>query len=466
MRCAYCLLWCLLVAAMSAAQTPDGAIIGEWDWPEGILTVEPGGGFRHANGDGGSWRDLAGARTYQLVWDNGYIDRLVVSEDGEAITGNSNQGKTFTAHRRRAARSTVPAPVQGDGAQQQPPPPTAQRIGAGLREGPAPVQGQGAPQHHRHAASQSVPQAVVIVEGDAGVGSGFVTVLAGELVVVTNAHVIVGNRQIRLRSITGERIPFKDIRLGISKDLAVLPLYEWAGPVLAVQEGVARTVTIGTEIAAYGNSGGEGVVTQTVGQVSGIGPEKVEVTADIVGGNSGGPVVLAASGRVVAVATYVSMAEPTWVTSGTRFEEVRRFALRLDNLAATDLEVLDEAAYYADLERYSALRYRDRQAIAFLVAFAEQHRVRTASVEDGLLRELAVRLNRAMARAEEGRTTSSAQRLTECFDQLRDYLAAPLKSNPRRLRHGFIHRMYAEEAELNRTVLDAVDSVRRELRDF
>jgi hypothetical protein len=81
----------------------------------------------------------------------------------------------------------------------------------------------------------------------------------------------------------------------------------------------------------YGNSLGSGVATELKGRILGVGPEKIEVDAEFVRGNSGSP-ILDAQGQVIGVATYVTRTAPgtDWVADNTRFTLTRRFGLRLD----------------------------------------------------------------------------------------------------------------------------------------
>jgi formylglycine-generating enzyme required for sulfatase activity len=700
----------LSVHAAFAGPSPDSAIVGEWDWREGILTVAPGGKFTHANGDGGTWSTLPDPRTYQLAWDNSYVDRVVVSEDGRTIAGTNNHGRSFTAQRRGPAQGTAPPSAQVPGEPQQHTIAAAQSVAAtpapadgqpwtvpdlglelvwvapgGFEMGSNDGDGNEKPVHavqisrgywlgkyevtqaeyetmmgtnpskfrgarnpvesvtfdaamtfctkltgreqkagrlpegyeyrlpteaeweyaargsqasngYTYAGSntvdevawykdngggttrpvglkksnelglydmsgnvwdwcldgydesyyakspstdpvnlqagtghvgrggswgdvarivrstrrggsrpgiadgnlgfraclapaiatkqptapvlgreersagadtpESVMHAVVVVEGDAGVGSGFVTVMFGKTVVVTNAHVLVGSRSIRVTDLRGNRLRFGPVCLGRSSDVALIPLLEWKEPVLTVEESVERAVELGAPVAAYGNSRGEGVITRSDGKVNGIGPEKVEVTAEFVEGNSGGPIVATTSGRVVAVATYISRTAASWVTAGTRFERVRRFGLRLDNLQPADFQEVNEVAYNADLKRYRQLEYCNQQAILFLKDLVEYGRVRPANLDDPKLKDLAALLNRDLANAEGTPGGALATALGYRLGQLESYVSWPFRGGRTRMSYGFMDQMYDEEVELNRTVRDAITTARTGLAEL
>jgi len=87
---------------------------------------------------------------------------------------------------------------------------------------------------------------------------------------------------------------------------------------------------IGDPVVVLGNSDGRGVVTEIRGKVIGVGPREIEVDAAFVIGNSGSP-VLDRHGRVIGIATYLRDCrdDEDWSKADTRFNGIRRFALRL-----------------------------------------------------------------------------------------------------------------------------------------
>ena len=90
---------------------------------------------------------------------------------------------------------------------------------------------------------------------------------------------------------------------------------------------------IGEAVTILGNSDGRGVVTEIRGHILGVGPQQIEVDAPFVAGNSGSP-VLNRVGRVVGVASYLRNCRDNadWSKRNTRYNGVRRFALRLSGI--------------------------------------------------------------------------------------------------------------------------------------
>jgi len=110
-------------------------------------------------------------------------------------------------------------------------------------------------------------------------------------------------------------------------------------------------------ISVVGDSGGEGVFTELRGNILGVGPDKLEVSADFISGNSGSP-ILSANRKVLGVATYVQSrtAAPDFILTGTRFEKARRFGMRYDPNAQWNKisvsELLRQQAALTEVENY------------------------------------------------------------------------------------------------------------------
>ncbi len=149
-------------------------------------------------------------------------------------------------------------------------------------------------------------RASVVTIGDAtSHGSGF---FVSRELVLTNAHVVRGNRQVALRTHTGRRIMGDVIRRNTPRDVALIRV-ERAGhaplPIRAEAARVGETVfAIGTPL----QRGLRGTVSR--GVVSAYrenreGFQDIQADVDVHGGNSGGP-LLDARGNVVGL-TYAGI---------------------------------------------------------------------------------------------------------------------------------------------------------------
>ena len=165
---------------------------------------------------------------------------------------------------------------------------------------------------------------VVIVCGDKA-GSGFVVRDGGRPYLFTNAHVV------REGAVIAQRLDGTRLRLGprdeaVGRDMVRFALDE-SVPAFDLAAGVPD---IGDPVVVLGNSDGRGVITEIRGKVIGVGPREIEVDAAFVIGNSGSP-VLDRNGRVIGIATYLRDCrnDEDWSKIDTRFNGIRRFALRL-----------------------------------------------------------------------------------------------------------------------------------------
>ena len=164
----------------------------------------------------------------------------------------------------------------------------------------------------------------VIVAGNK-TGTGFLLRDGKRTFLFTNLHVVKD-----APFVTATRLNGQEIRLGTrdyarNRDMA---RFEVIGdyPTFHIEPEIPD---IGEPIVVLGNSDGQGVVTELRGRVLGVGPTELEIDAKFVTGNSGSP-VLNREGRVVGIASYLKDCRNAadWSKTGTRFNGIRRFALR------------------------------------------------------------------------------------------------------------------------------------------
>lgn len=185
--------------------------------------------------------------------------------------------------------------------------------------------------------------ALIQCPGERGVSSGSGFIAGGWL--YTNEHVIRDASKIVAKKLNGEIIKFTppesgrtggnanklgDIWLQVAKDRDLARIKIADCPGLNITSNI---VDVGRKIWTFGNSDGGGVVTRLQGEIIGVGPDRIEVDIPFVQGNSGGA-ILTGEGNVCAVATYaiINKDKNNWVKNGTRFNEVRRFCLTLNDV--------------------------------------------------------------------------------------------------------------------------------------
>lgn len=190
----------------------------------------------------------------------------------------------------------------------------------------------------------------VVESADGSRGSAFLMKDDDGIWMVSNYHVVSSSNRIEFVSMNNkERKLELPEELEIAKDRDVVRF--------RVNEECGFDMASGWEfddvVYAYGNSGGLGIITKSKGAVVGKGLKDVEVSCEIIPGNSGGPVINDKN-QVVGVASYIvkptalaisknmsetfSASKLAWLedklkeVKGTRYEDTRRFAIPLKDV--------------------------------------------------------------------------------------------------------------------------------------
>ena len=189
---------------------------------------------------------------------------------------------------------------------------------------------------------------VVIIRAGEGSGSGFFAHDGGKTYLYTNQHVIADTRSVKAIDAKGRTIELGALEVSNTQDMARFRVD------VEVALKITDEVRPDETLQVLGNGEGAGVITSASAVVRGIGPFEVEVDADFVPGNSGGPVVNAA-GEVVGMATYIRAAQqsPSWITQDTRYGKARRFTLR--PLRIDDWVKVDVAEYAKQIQQVTSL---------------------------------------------------------------------------------------------------------------
>ncbi|MFT4177104.1 MAG: serine protease [Luteolibacter sp.] len=206
-----------------------------------------------------------------------------------------------------------------------------------------------------------VSDKVVIIEGDVSRGTGFLCSTEGALWLYTAAHVISGNKSIKVRDQKDNRYQsFELMQVADGVDLVRLKITGSDVQGLKL-ESPEVSAEIGEEISAVGNSDGTGVIAVESGEIRGKGPDSWEISNEIIPGNSGGPVVAKKNQKVIGIVTHLLLGKKETWAADTRFANVRRFAARLDRpytwTTVTPARFLKEFQIIDELDQNTKMGY-------------------------------------------------------------------------------------------------------------
>jgi len=168
-----------------------------------------------------------------------------------------------------------------------------------------------------------VEDSVFIVKTGSGMGTAFLLQETNGLFLVSNLHVIAAPPPLEIYDTEGRRLKLGRL-VEVAKGVDLVRFRQETGTGLEV----SAPPKLGDPAVSYGNSGGGNVITENPGKVLGVGPQTFEVSCEIVQGNSGGPIV-SSERRVVGVASFLVKQDNDW-NANTRYDEIRRFGIRLD----------------------------------------------------------------------------------------------------------------------------------------
>ena len=183
---------------------------------------------------------------------------------------------------------------------------------------------------------------LAFVQGKTGQGSGFITVLKGQKYLLSNAHVVAGVRPPKFTLLDRTPVGVGSASAAVGHDIVAVTVLSGGTPIPAM-ESVETESNIGDAVVVLGNAEGAGVVNLLEGRIVGIGPNLVEVDAPFVPGNSGSPIIHMRSGKVIGIATYLTMRR-----SVTGAQSVRRFGYRLDSVQKW--QAVDWTRFYAEAD--------------------------------------------------------------------------------------------------------------------
>ena len=173
---------------------------------------------------------------------------------------------------------------------------------------------------------------LVFVTGKEGAGSGFIATMGKSNFLFTNAHVEAGINDATFKTLDDDTVKGGQASVAVGRDIVCMAMPAGGAP-LEIMQDVGSNAGIGDEVAVLGNAEGGGVVNAITGKIVGVGPDRIEIDAPFVPGNSGSPIIHLKTGKVIGVATYLTINNYDTTTNEKNAKPViRRFGYRLDNV--------------------------------------------------------------------------------------------------------------------------------------
>lgn len=207
---------------------------------------------------------------------------------------------------------------------------------------------------------------LVFLEGKSGKGSGFVCEIGGRKFVITNQHVVAGNSGAAITRLDLSPIKTGQAGAAVGHDIMSFALFSDAKAMPLMSE-VEKNAAIGDDVAVLGNANGDRVIKPVTGKLVGIGPDRVEVSAEFVPGNSGSPIVHIKSGKVIGVATYAKIRKVDSLTGKPKdAPEVKRFGYRIDKVK--QWQPVNWPTYTADFQTMEKIEARTNDLVKLITS--------------------------------------------------------------------------------------------------
>ena len=214
---------------------------------------------------------------------------------------------------------------------------------------------------------------LVFVSGADGAGSGFVASLGGANFLFTNAHVAAGIKSAGFKTLDGTKVQVGVPSIAVGHDIFRLQLGPGGTP-FEVMLKVDENAGIDDEVVVLGNAEGGGVINTIKGKIVGLGPQLVEVDAPFQPGNSGSPIIHLKTGKVIGVATYLTIKKYDAATKEIlKAPVVRRFGYRLDSVKTW--QPVNWPTFYAQAAELQTIETLTGDLDNFLVDIGKNNRV-------------------------------------------------------------------------------------------
>lgn len=300
---------------------------------------------------------------------------------------------------------------------------------------------------------------LVVIEGQNGVGSGFVCLMDGQPTLLTNTHVLSNNPQPRFSTLSSTSLTPGLAFVGVESDVSKIALPAGTLTNLELLTDLDSTVRVGDAIAVLGNAEGAGVVKPLEGTIVGIGPNLIEVDAPFVPGNSGSPIIHVPTGKVIGIATYLLVRKVN-STSGAVDSTVRRFGYRLDKIKGW--EPINWQRFYLQSGQLGKIETTSAEFIK-LFADAKARQLSSSGFSNPGIRRALDTFERSIRAGSRMSAADLASARRQLLGDLRSASISDINAFDPRTAYDYFRRMVADEKKMREEIhtgfTRAIDSV-------
>ena len=284
---------------------------------------------------------------------------------------------------------------------------------------------------------------LIFVEDRGGAGSGFVCTIAGKKFALTNQHVVAGRNGVAFTLLDGAALKVGQAAAAVGHDIMSFAVFPDVKAMEMMTE-VEKNVSIGDPVAVLGNPEGARVIKPLVGRVVGIGPNLVEVDAAFVPGNSGSPILHLKSGKVIGVATYLTLREMDSLT-GRRAPQIRRFGFRLDSVK--QWQPIVWPVYNEEFQAIEKIEARTHDLAALLRELGRTGGINTANHRDPAIRNPLEKFDKA-AGSKGLNAADRGRAVKDLMSAMRTACQSDIAQAQMRLRYDFFRKSLGEEQKV------------------
>ena len=295
--------------------------------------------------------------------------------------------------------------------------------------------------------------ALVVVKDRGSSGSGFIAKAGAQTWLFTNIHVAAGMAQPQFTRIDGTQLKPGIAEAAVGHDAMRLALAEPPPESLEILSALDANAKIGDDVLVLGNSGGGGVITSLPGTLVGIGPDRIEVSAEFIPGNSGSPIVHVPSGKVIGIATYLTRRYEAFAGGDAKAGAVvvRRFGFRLDSVK--QWQPLNWAAFQNEAHTIEQISAVTGDVFDFLDALRKKQNPTFATATLRRPAETWLATIRRPHLSEADRDTATRSFLTS----LRTLVQADVSAAQGRIRYAYFQNELRQEREVRDRLFKAFD---------